>query len=797
MQFISFPPKTDWSDLLKRPIFDTTHLEQTVATVFQAIQHTGDEAVKHYTHQFDKVALTNLEVSKTEIAEAVATCSEELKAAIQLAKNNIYRFHQAQKDTELVVETMQGVVCRRKSVAIEKVGLYIPGGTAPLFSTILMLGVPAKIAGCKEIILCTPPDKNGNIHPAILYTANLVGIDKIFKIGGVQAIGAMAFGTATVPKVYKIFGPGNQYVTCAKQLVQKQGVAIDMPAGPSELAIWADETCVPEFVAADLLSQAEHGVDSQVILVSTQKTVLEAVKKEVEKQVLALPRKEIALKALENSKLILLENQELALELLNEYAAEHLIIACKDCETLADKITNAGSVFLGNYSPESVGDYASGTNHTLPTNGYARMYSGVSLDSFVKKITFQQLTAEGLQNIGRAVEIMADNEQLAAHKNAVTIRLQSSPTPTLPEGKGANYPLKNIANLVRNNIKNLQPYSSARDEFKQADKTANKIQEQEEFIFLDANENSFGSAIGNYNRYPDPLQKAVKQEIAKWRKVRSEQIFLGNGSDEAIDLLFRIFCEPKQDNVIVLPPTYGMYEVSANINNVALQKVNLTPDYQIDIAKVMAAITPQTKMIFVCSPNNPTANSIAIQSITYLLQHFKGIVVVDEAYIDFSATESWLKQLDQYNNLVVLQTFSKAFGLAALRLGMAFASEEIISYFNKVKPPYNVNAETQRLALQALQEKNKIESWVEVIIAEREKLVKTLANLPIVQEVYPSDANFLLVKIQKADEIYRYLIDNQIVVRNRSKVVLCDDCLRITVGTVEENENLVKVLAKF
>lgn len=796
MQLISFPPKNEWATILQRPIFDTTNLEQTVNTVLEAIRTTGDKAVQHYTHQFDKVQLVDFQVTKQEITIAETQCSPELKVAILLAKNNIHRFHEAQKEQELVVETMQGIICRRKNVGIEKVGLYIPAGSAPLFSTILMLGVPAKIANCKEIILCTPPDKNGNIHPAILYTANLVGIDKIFKIGGVQAIGAMAFGTETVPKVYKIFGPGNQYVTCAKQLIQKRGVAIDMPAGPSELAIWADETCVPEYVAADLLSQAEHGADSQVILVTTHKTVLEAVKIEVEKQVLVLPRKEIALKALANSKLILVENQDIALELLNEYAAEHLIIACKNYNDLAAKITNAGSIFLGNYSPESVGDYASGTNHTLPTNGYARMYSGVSLDSFVKKITFQELTPQGLVNIGQAVEIMAENEQLAAHKNAVTIRLKN-----LQNSKNINTESNyNLGNLVRKNIQNLQPYSSARDEFKQATPKIlqnSSLGKKPQFTFLDANENSFGSAIGNYNRYPDPLQKAVKQEIVVWRKVAANQIFLGNGSDEAIDLLFRIFCEPQKDNVIILPPTYGMYEVSANINNVGLQKISLTPDYQIDTTKVLAAINPNTKIIFVCCPNNPTANSIDKNAIELLLQNFHGLVVVDEAYIDFSSAESWLRELDKYPNLVVLQTFSKAFGLAALRLGMAFASAEIIAYFNKVKPPYNVNVATQDLVLQALKETNKIESWVQDIIIARNILSEKLAKLSIVEKVYPSDANFLLVKIKNADQVYSDLITNQIVVRNRSKVILCEGCLRITVGTNIENDNLVSVLSMF
>ena len=425
MELIKYPVKEIWKDILKRPAIDNTSLESTVQTVLSDIKDNGQSAVNKYTLQFDKVDIGNVLVSMDEFKTAEALISNELKQAIQLAKKNIETFHSAQKETVQVIETMPGVKCWRKSIAIQKVGLYIPGGTAPLFSTILMLGVPAKLAGCSEIILCTPPDKNGEINPAILYAAQLVGISKVYKIGGVQAIGAMAYGTEMVPQVYKIFGPGNQYVTCAKQLVNKQGVAIDMPAGPSEVAVLVDDTCIPEFVAADLLSQAEHGSDSQVILVSTSEEVIKNVQIELEKQLAVLPRKDLASKALENSKAILVKTNSEAIDLLNEYAPEHLIIACSNDEQLAEQVVNAGSVFLGNYSCESAGDYASGTNHTLPTNGYAKAYSGVSLDSFVKKITYQKLSKEGINNIGPSIELMAEAEGLQAHKNAVTLRLKN------------------------------------------------------------------------------------------------------------------------------------------------------------------------------------------------------------------------------------------------------------------------------------------------------------------------------------------------------------------------------------
>lgn len=425
MKTIKYPTKSEWNEILKRPTMDSSSLEDKVKTILSDIQLNGDTAIKKYALMFDNVAINTLAVSEEELNTAENKISSELKAAILQAKNNIETFHALQKESVQEIETTSGVKCWRKSVGIEKVGLYIPGGSAPLFSTVLMLGVPAKLAGCKEVVLCSPPDKNGTINPAILFAAKTVGITKIFKVGGVQAIGAMTYGTESISKVYKIFGPGNQYVTCAKQLINKEGVAIDMPAGPSEVAVIADESCVPAFVAADLLSQAEHGADSQVILVSNSETVINDVNKELELQLKALSRNSIAEKALQNSKAILVNSLEEGMELLNEYASEHLIIACQNADELAGKVVNAGSVFIGNYSCESAGDYASGTNHTLPTNGYAKAYSGVSLDSFVKKITFQKLSKEGINTIGKTIELMAEAEGLDAHKNAVSIRLKN------------------------------------------------------------------------------------------------------------------------------------------------------------------------------------------------------------------------------------------------------------------------------------------------------------------------------------------------------------------------------------
>ena len=425
MKIYHFPTEEQVREIITRPTKDAADLTATVSAVLQRVKAQGDTAVLDYERQFDKVELHSLIVSPAEFAAAEAAVSDELVAALHVAHQNIQQFHEAQRFVGVEVETATGVRCWQRSVPIEKVGLYIPGGTAPLFSTVLMLATPARIAGCREIVLCTPPRKDGTVHPAILVAARIAGVSKVFKAGGVQAIGAMAYGTESVPKVFKIFGPGNQYVQCAKQLVSLADVAIDMPAGPSEVEVIADETANPAFVAADLLSQAEHGVDSQVLLVTTSEALIAAVEKEVKLQLAALPRKEIAAAALENSRIVLVGSTDEAMALSNRYAPEHLILEIKDAETLAQHVVNAGSVFIGHLTPESAGDYASGTNHTLPTNGYATAYSGVNLDSFCRKITFQHISPTGLSVIGRAVELMAEAEQLDAHKNAMTLRMKS------------------------------------------------------------------------------------------------------------------------------------------------------------------------------------------------------------------------------------------------------------------------------------------------------------------------------------------------------------------------------------
>ncbi len=780
MILINYPDKSKWSELLKRPVMNTESLNEVVKSILDQVKYNGDEAVLSFEETFDHVRLRSLVVTEEEIQEAESLISDELKNAIVLAKNNIARFHEAQRFEGVQVETQRGVTCWQKSVPIERVGLYIPGGTAPLFSTVLMLAIPANIAGCGEIVLCTPPARDGKVHPAVLFAAKTAGVNHIYKIGGVQAIGAMAYGTQSVPRVYKIFGPGNQYVTAAKQLVSMGDVAIDMPAGPSEVMVLADETANPVFVAADLLSQAEHGVDSQAMLVTTSESLQQAVMKEVERQLDVLPRKEIASKSLKYSRLILVKDMDEAIEMVNEYAPEHLIIQTKDYVALAKRVVNAGSVFLGKYACESAGDYASGTNHTLPTNGYAKAYNGVNLDSFCRKITYQELSAQGIGRIGKAIEVMAANELLDAHKNAVTVRLQSS---AFQKEQLATQPF-NLELLVRKNIWELAPYSCARDEYNGVDAS----------VFLDANENPYNGPI---NRYPDPLQKQLKQEIAKVKGVSEDRIFCGNGSDEAIDLVYRIFCNPGVDNAVAIDPSYGMYKVCADVNNIEYRKVQLDNDFQFHAADMLQVADNHTKLMLICSPNNPTGNDMSHAEVEQLLQQFRGIVVVDEAYFDFSEQPSFTQLLDKYPNLIVLQTFSKAWGCAAIRCGLAFASPQIIGLFNKVKYPYNVNLLTQQQALEALRNAQQTKEWVKILKEERTRLMQLFAELSMTDKVFPSDANFFLARVSDANAIYKYLVGEGIIVRNRNSVTLCGNCLRITVGTPEENNTLIEALKRW
>ena len=776
MEMLQNPPREMWAELCRRPVFDVSTLFGTVRPIIEAVREQGDAALRELSLRFDHFAPESLRVSPAEVARAAQLLPAELREAIDRAHAHIHRFHEAQRFEGVRVETAPGVLCEQRAVAIERVGLYIPGGSAPLFSTVLMLGVPAALAGCREVVLCTPPGKDGQVHPAILYAAGLCGISCICRVGGAQAVAAMACGTESVPRVDKIFGPGNQYVMAAKQLVSLSGVAIDMPAGPSEVEVLADESCRPDFVAADLLSQAEHGPDSQVVLVSTSAEVVRRVSEEVERQLAVLERREIAARALANSRAILFDDPEEAIAFTNEYAPEHLILALRDYRAVAGRITHAGSVFLGNWSCESAGDYASGTNHTLPTLGYTKAYSGLCLDSFVRKITFQELTEQGIRSIGRTVELMAAAESLGAHAQAMTLRVQAAAA--APEPAAAE---PDLLALVRPNIRSLAPYSSARDEY--SGKAAH--------VFLDANESPYNSPT---NRYPDPLQRELRHELALVKGVAPESIFLGNGSDEAIDLTLRIFCEPGRDNVLAPAPTYGMYAVCAEVNQVEYRSVPLGEDFAFSAQQLLAAADAHTKVIFLCNPNNPTGNLLPAAEVEEVLRRFPGVVVVDEAYGDFAPEASLRARLAEFPRLIVLQTFSKAWASAGIRLGIAMAHPQLIACFNKVKYPYNVNVLTQQHGLRMLRRRDEVAEWTARTLAERERLMQAVAELPLCRRVFPSAANFFLVRVSDARRLYDALVERGIIVRNRSSITLCENCLRISVGTPQENDELLAAL---
>ena len=774
------PDKNTWPALMLRATDDDTVIEQRVRAILERIRQGGDEALRAITTEIDGRCPESLQVSETEFTEAEAMVSDELKSAIRQAASNISAFHKAQQTPAVDVYTMPGVHCRRRVLPIRRVGLYIPGGSAPLFSTILMLALPAQIAGCEEIVLCTPCDSTtGKVNPVVLYTAQLCGVRTIYKLGGAQAIAAMAYGTESIERVFKIFGPGNRYVTKAKQMVSAQGTAIDMPAGPSEVMIMADDSARPDFVAADFLSQAEHGPDSQSLLVCRSQEFAEQVNAEIARQLALLPRADIATRSLANSRIVVFDDIDTMVAFANAYASEHLIIAMDDAWAVADRITAAGSIFVGHYSPESAGDYASGTNHTLPTMGLASAYSGIGLDSFMHAITYQELSQEGLNSLSNTIIRMAEAEGLDAHANAVKVRVASEGSENTESSNFQFSIFNSQLNNVRPNIAALKPYSTARDEYKGSIG-----------IYLDANENPFDNG---YNRYPSTaLKEQVRSAIAQKKGVDPARLFLGNGSDEAIDLLFRIFCRPGIDNIVSIAPTYGMYSVCAAINDIECREVMLGEDFSLPVEALLSATDMQSKLLFVCSPNNPTANAFPREQLVSLLSRFPGIVVVDEAYIDFSSVPSMVELIDQYPNLIVLQTLSKAYGLAGLRMGLAFAEERIIRLFEQVKYPYNIGTDTLALGLRLLA--TDITPQVQTLIAERERVAAALTELPYIEKVYPSDANFLLVKTARPRDLYDYLIARELIVRDRSRTPGCEGTLRITIGTPEENDRLIEEL---
>jgi histidinol-phosphate aminotransferase len=782
MRTLINPSVIELQQALERQKEVSVNLDSFISDVFREIEKNGDRALRNFTLQFDGVAPDCLLVDEKEFEEAEKLVSTELKQAIRVAAKNIERFHRSQENRDVEVETTPGVLCWRKSVPVQTVGLYVPGGTAPLFSTVLMLGIPAKIAGNPTRFLCTPPNKQGKIHPAILFAAKTAGIDLVYKAGGAQAIAAMSIGTGTIPKADKIFGPGNQYVTAAKVFAQSQGMAIDLPAGPSEVLVAADSSVPASFVAADLLAQAEHDVESQVVFLTEEAGFLEKVLKEVNRQLKLLPRKEIAQKALDSSLAVITTVNKWP-EIINTYAPEHLIVMGQYEDEIVAKVTNAGSVFIGQNTAESFGDYASGTNHTLPTSGFAKAYSGVSLDSFVKKITYQKISDKGLENLGQTVITMAEAEELQGHANAIKIRLELKQRDGEQEAglsiASIHESGMDITRFLRTDLRNVQPYSSARDEFDGTGK-----------IFLDANEHAFQTA---YNRYPDPKQKELKKVISEVKGFNPEHVFLGNGSDEVLDLIFRLTGTPFLDSVAFLNPSYGMYGVLARLNGLKVREINLDSQFQISVSEILLQ-AEDAKLLVLCNPNNPTGNRIPETELLEIVRAFNGLVIIDEAYIDFCPAGSSISdEVNNYSNLIVIQTLSKGYGMAGLRIGMAIASKAWITALDRIKPPYNLSAIVQETAVKVLKEIpwNKLNAE---IIRERERLSVFLKSLPSVTAVFPSETNFILFRIPNASAVYEILLENGVVVRDRSSQFNCSDTLRVSVGTPEANNRFIQIM---
>lgn len=823
--------------LLARPAqANSAQLSETVSAIIQNVATQGDDALRQYSAQFDKTPITHFALSAAQWEQGLAALTPELKRAIDIAYGNILRFHQAQKPSDYALNTTAGVNCSMHYAPLSAVGLYIPGGSAPLPSTVLMLGTPAQVAGCERKVLCSPPNANGSLHPAILYAAQLCGIDEIYLVGGAQAIAAMALGTNTIAKVDKIFGPGNSFVTEAKQQVSQMpgGAAIDMPAGPSEVLVLADSEANPAFVAADLLSQAEHGEDSQAILVSDSKTLIEQTQLEVEAQLARLSRQEIARKAMQNARYILANDMAQAIAISNQYAPEHLIVQTQAPRQWLPSLKYAGSIFLGAWSPESAGDYASGTNHVLPTYGYSRTYSSLGLLDFYRRYTVQELSSEGLQNIGQAIMDLADAEGLDAHKQAVALRLESlslekssaidNPTLSKAVASKASASIEgNIdgdiksgieangfaQNLSADHVKTLVPYESARRLFSGGQ------------YWLNANESPYANEYqvqdDYFNRYPDCQPPALLQAYADYAGVNAENVIVSRGADEGIELLIRAFCEPgnegdpssdqstslQQDTILICPPTYGMYAISANTFNVGVQKAPLNDDFSLDLSALKAASeqAQPPKLVFVCSPNNPTGTRIAQAQLEQVLAMFSGksLVVVDEAYIEFDIASSWASRITEYDNLVVLRTLSKAFALAGIRCGFTLASEAIIKVLMKVIAPYPISAPVAQIAQQALSQTGlaQMQQQVSQLQAYQTQLLARCQQFPGWELVGDSCANFLLFRIPEKQALMDFLVANGMLIRDQSKQAALQNCLRISIGNEQENQTLIQLIEQF
>lgn len=782
------------SQALKRPAM-TANAERAldVARYIAQIRADGDTSARALTRRFDGVELGELKVSAAEFNACDAQLSTELKAAMQAAFARIKQFHSACAPQPVAVETAPGVLCERVVVGIDRVGLYVPAGSAPLPSTALMLGVPAMLAGCLDVVLCSPVDANGQVHPTVLYAAKLCGITQVFKLGGVQAIAAMAFGTISVPKCDKLFGPGNAWVTEAKLQVSltPDGAAIDMPAGPSEVLVIADSDANSEIVAADLLSQAEHGPDSQVVLLSDSAALIAQVRAALDRQLAALGRSEIARASLVHSRLILTADITQAIQVSNQYAPEHLILNVRNARQYLSQVRNAGSVFLGALTPESIGDYNAGTNHVLPTYGHARAYSGVSLQSFVKLITVQTLSAQGLAAIGPEAITFARAEGLEAHAQAVQKRLElldSTQRAAASESKAS------VLALARAEFLGFKGYSSARMEASTG------------ATFLNANESPWppeppgpeGVDAAALNRYPEPQPEKLLQRLAAIYGVPTESLLIGRGSDELVDLLTRAFCRAGMDRVLIMPPTFGMYKVCANVQGAEVIEVPLLPErnFAPDWTAARAALGNGVKLAYVCTPNNPTGGAVDSLELREFVTAAIGraVVVIDEAYFEFSGGQSAVALLAQFDHVVILRTLSKAYGLAGARIGCAIAHPDLIKLLRTLMAPYPIASPVVALVLQALADRALIATRTESIVAERKRVAIALETMAGVDKVWPSVANFLTFAVADAKAVYRHMATHGVVVRDVSHYPGLSQNLRVSVGTADENTLFLNAL---
>jgi histidinol dehydrogenase len=759
----------------RNPVSDPEILE-VCQKIFDKVRTEGDAAIRDFTLQFDGIEINNLRVSRQDINEASTYLSAGDLEALKHAAANIGRFHQAQYRHEPQVQVEKGITCWREGRAIENVGLYIPAGTAPLPSTVLMLAIPARLAGCKRVVLCSPPQENGSVDPAILSAAQVAGVQEIYAAGGAQAVAALTFGTESVPRVHKIFGPGNRYVQTAKFLATSHGLSIDAIAGPSEVLVIADEEAEPGLIASDLLSQAEHDPDSQALLVTTSGALVESVVEAVKRQLAKLQRRKIAQQALAQSFLLKVPSLELAFQFSNQFAPEHLILHLRDAANWTKAVSAAGSVFVGAWAPEVAGDYASGTNHVLPTSGTAASTSGVSLDSFSTRISFQELTCEGFRKLSPTLETLAELEELQGHREAVRVRLAYKPEPD-------TRPTFRLEELVRPNILSLKPYRSARGSLQDG-------------LLLDANENPFDIDKDgvSLNRYPDPNQILLREGLAKEFGLSASQILCGVGSDEIIDWILKLFCQPGQDALAIATPSYGMYKVVADTQGVETIEFPLNSDFNFESQSFLSSVPGHVKLLILCSPNNPTGNLLDRTHILNVLMDWNGFVVVDEAYMDFSDEPSLASELAQHPNLGLLRTFSKAVGRAGIRLGFLLASEQLIEYASRIKMPYNLSSWVMRKGLDVLSDSQIRAEQTSMIKAERQRMVQILSDLSMIEHVYPSQTNFLLFQCSRATLIHQELLKEGIVIRDRSGVPGLSDCLRVTVGKPDENNLFLKRL---